>query len=206
MKHFLRVFPGKFAYWSLHASFNAAPSLVIALLWLGLYNRPEAYAAMFWAIFFFIVLYATLTSLPGPLGKKGTPLAEGVRIGAKIRLWIAVISTPMALLPQTAMFTPDYWCGLYAINIVNMVHQFLAAGTVFFNTDQPRGFFPIFITTVTEGLLLSGLLFMFCFASILIRTERHRKDEGRRMLREQKKIAGEFMPSATGPEDDAHNP
>ena len=61
------VFPRQLRYWSLHCLLNAAPSLGIALGWLGLWKSPSAVAAMFTAIATFIVLYATLTSLRGPL-------------------------------------------------------------------------------------------------------------------------------------------
>ena len=50
------VFPRQLRYWALHCLLNAAPSLGIALGWMGLWKVPAAVAAMFAAIATMIVL------------------------------------------------------------------------------------------------------------------------------------------------------
>lgn len=172
MDHFTfsAVFPRQLRFWSLHCLLNALPSLAIALGWLGLWQSPAAIAAMFSAIATFILLYATLTSLPGPLAESDHVLARALRLGTKIRTWISVVSLFVVPAGLLVMITPDYWCGLAAITVVNGTARFFGADAMFFNPDMGRStadFIPVYVTTLTEGFLLSFLLLMISFFALL---------------------------------------
>jgi hypothetical protein len=164
---FSAVFPRQLRFWSLHCLLNALPSLGIALGWLGLWRSPQAVVAMFSAIGTFVLLYATLTSLPGPLARQDHLLSRSLRLGAKIRGWISGVSLFALPMPALLMFTPDYWCGWAAILLVN-----LPGGTAreqpFFSTEGgTAGFAPVYLTTLTEGFILSFLLLMISFFALL---------------------------------------
>jgi hypothetical protein len=157
-------------YWSFHCLLNAMPSLGIALWWLELWQHPSAVAGLFAAIATFILLYATLTSLPGPLTDPSQPLSRALRMGAKIRGWISALS--MLLLPTGILmiFTPDYWAGLIAIGLLNSVVRFFGSDQPFFDSDttsNTAGFFPVYLTTMLEGILLSFFLLMIAFFALL---------------------------------------
>ncbi len=172
------VFPRQLRYWSLHCLLNAAPSLGIALGWLGLWKSPSAVAAMFTAIATFILLYATLTSLRGPFTDPTHILARSLRLGAKIRAWISGIS--ILILPTGIFmaFTPDYWCGLLSIALLNGAGRFLGMTGPFFtpNPDSATAnFLPVFATTLLEGFILSFLLLMISFFALIFLQMRDRK-------------------------------
>ncbi len=172
------VFPRQLRYWSLHCLLNAAPSLGIALGWLGLWKSPSAVAAMFTAIATFIVLYATLTSLRGPLTDPDHLLSRALMLGARIRGWISGISLLVLPTGIFMMFTPDYWCGLLSISLLNGAARFLGASRPFFQ-PEPDGatasFLPVYATTLLEGFILSFLLLMIAFFALVFLQMRDRR-------------------------------
>ena len=173
------IFPRQLRYWSFHCLLNAGPSLGIALGFLGLWKFPSAVAAMFTAIATFIVLYSVLTSLRGPFTDPNHILSRALKLGAKIRAWISAISLLVLPTEVLMMFTPDFWCGVLSINLINMAARFLgASGPVF----QPNaggsgtpGFLPVYATTLLEGFILSFLLMMIAFFSLILLQMRDRK-------------------------------
>lgn len=175
---FSTAFPRQLRYWTLHCLLNALPSLGIALFWLELWKHPSAVVAMFAAIATFIVLYAALTSLPGPLADRDHLLSRALRLGAKIRAWLSVMS--LALLPTGVLmlFTPDYWAGLMAITLLNAAANFLGSTEPFFDGDtasNTAGFFPVYATTLLEGFILSFLLLMISFFALIVLQARDRR-------------------------------
>lgn len=172
------VFPRQLRYWSLHCLLNAAPSLGIALGWMGLWKIPSAVAAMFTAIATFILLYAFLTSLRGPFTDPGHILSRALRLGAKIRAWISGISLLVLPVPALMMFTPDLWCGMLSINLFNIAARILGAPGPVFQPGSARSaydFFPVFAITMLEGFILSFLLLMIAFFSLILLQMRDRK-------------------------------
>jgi hypothetical protein len=172
------VFPRQLRYWSLHCLLNAAPSLGIALGWLGLWQHPAAVAAMFTAIATFILLYAFLTSLRGPFSDPTHLLSRALRLGAKVRAWISGISVLILPTGVFMVFTPDYWCGVASIRIVNGVARLLGASGPVFKPDtdgSSASFLPIYATTLVEGFILSFLLLMFAFFALILLQMRDRK-------------------------------
>lgn len=171
------VFPRQLRYWSLHCLLNAAPSLGIALGWMGLWQHPPAVAAMFTAIATFIGLYSVLTSLRGPLSDPRHLLSRALRLGATIRAWISAISLLALPTGMLMVFTPDYWCGLAAMVAVNGGSRFLGADSPVIGPDPDikPGFLPVYATTMVEGFLLSFLLLMIAFFALLLLQSRERK-------------------------------
>lgn len=172
------VFPRQLRYWTLHCLLNAAPSLGIALGWLGLWRSPSAWLAIFSAIAIFIGLYAFLTSLRGPFTDPDHILSRALRLGARIRAWISGLSCLVLPTGIGMMLTPDYWCGLLSIILLNGAASFFGERGQFFNPD-PAGatdsFLPVFATTLLEGFILSFLLLMIAFFSLILLQVRDRR-------------------------------
>ncbi|MCW1926458.1 hypothetical protein OKA05_28160 [Luteolibacter arcticus] len=178
MSHgFATVFPRRLRYWSLHCALNSLPSLIIALWALELRHKPLAIAAMFSAIATFILLYATLTSLPGPLAEESNLLSKSLRLGTKIRSWISGVS--LLLIPAKGLFfMPDFWCGWAAIGLYNWVLRTLGIWTQRFpmnRGNQPDSFLPVYTVTLLEGLILSFLLLMISFFALLVLQAKERR-------------------------------
>lgn len=173
------VFPRQLRYWTFHCLLNAAPSLGIALGWLGLWKVPAAVAAMFSAIATFILLYAFLTSLRGPFTDPDHILSRALRLGAKIRAWISGLSCIAVPTAVGIMFTPDYYCGVISIALVNAAARFLgASGPVFqpgTGGSSTASFLPVYATTLLEGFILSFLLLMIAFFSLILLQMRDRR-------------------------------
>jgi hypothetical protein len=172
------VFPRQLRYWSLHCLLNAAPSLGIALGWLGLWKVPAAVAAMFLAIATFILLYSMLTSLRGPFTIPTHILARSLRLGTKIRGWISAISLLVLPIDILVMFTPDFWCGLLSMTLVNGAARHLGATGPVMNANSNAAdttFLPVFATTILEGFILSFLLLMIAFFALIFLQMRDRK-------------------------------
>lgn len=156
--------------WAGHCSLNAAPSFIIAVAWMEL-RSFHGIAAMVCAILTFIVGYSVLTTVMRPLSESTHPLGRALRIGLIVRGWISGFSCLGAVLPWFLLFTPDFWCGFLAMNSVGWIYE-----NVFhlpFDVTVGRvnvGFFAIYLTTLFEGLILSALLFFFCFTALIIMT------------------------------------
>ena len=177
---FLKKFPGQLAHWTLHGTFNALPSFIIALAMLGYISKPIPILAMLLAIAVYIVLFATVTSLPGPFSEETHVLRRAIRLGAKIRSWIAGIS--LVLLPggfNTMIFMPDFWCGWAALMIGNQGFQWLGFSKTPAATRGDGllsdGFLSVFATTMIEGFIISFLLLMISFFCVIFLQGRDRR-------------------------------
>lgn len=178
---FFAKFPKQLGHWSIHGLCNALPSLVIALGFLKLWKSPQAVAAMLLGIVVFILIFSILTSLSWPLSDSSHVLGRAVRLGAKIRSWIAVISLPLTLTPALAL-TPDFWCGFLAAAAQNEIFRALHLGgatTSMMDSFGNASFLPVFATTMLEGFIISFLLLMIAFFCVIFLQARER----RRMLR-----------------------
>lgn len=174
---FRSTFPRQLRFWAFHSSLNALPSLCIALGYMQLWDNPPAVAAMLCAISTFILLYATLTSLPGPLANGDHVLSRSLRLGAKIRGWISVLSL-LLMWPPAVIFTPDFWCGLFATNVFNHLAGLAGFSSSFggnIPSDAGSGFLPVYTVTLLEGLILSFLLMLISFFSIIFVQARDRR-------------------------------
>jgi hypothetical protein len=164
------VFPRQLRYWTLHCLLNAAPSLGIALGWWGLWQHPSAVAAMFAAIATFIGLYSVLTSLRGPFSDPDHILSRALRLGTRLRAWISGLSLLVLPTGIFMMFTPDYWCGLLSIALLNKTARILGSQEPFFRSDPDAAtsnFLPVFATTMLEGFILSFFLLMISFFALV---------------------------------------
>jgi hypothetical protein len=173
------VFRRQLRFWTFHCFFNALPSLVIALGFLRLWKSPGAVAAMTAAIVTFILLYAAVTSLRGPLSEEEHVLSRALKLGTKIRGWISGISVLLILSGKGILLAPDIWCGMLAINLLNRAASFAGVNNSGVFQPEPaqdiEGFLRIYTTTMTQGFILSFLLLMISFFSILFLQARDRK-------------------------------
>lgn len=169
-------------YWSLHCSLNALPSLGIALIYLGLWKNPVGVAAMLSAIATFVLLYATITSLRGPLSNPVHVLSRSLKLGTKIRSWISGVSLLLVPFGPAMLFMPDFWCGFLSVSILNQTYKMLGLGIEVLsgNPSNSRvGFLPVYLTTMLEGFILSFLLLMISFFALFFV---HRKAQRRAAL------------------------
>lgn len=170
--------PRQFRYWAFHASLNALPSFIIACKVLGLWQQPMAIAAMLCAVATFVAAYTLVTSLQGPLSDPSHLLHRSIRVGAKIRMIISIISFPIAL-SDGIMLLPDFWCGFFAVSLTNGFLAWIGAPTGMINPDtdgtQMTSFFAVYASTVVEGLILSFGLLMLAFFSLIVLQFRERR-------------------------------
>lgn len=174
---FLRNFPQQLRYWSLHSGFNALPSFIIALVHLKLWKTPQAVAAMLLAIALFIVAYAVSTSFSDSLSDKSHVLGRSIRLGTRIRTWIACLSVPLTITPGV-FFAPDFWCGFIAAGIYNQIARLLrnpAFSGGDFGIFENGKFIPVFAVTILEGLIISFLLLMISFFCVIFLQSRERR-------------------------------
>lgn len=172
---FLTRFPGKLAHWALHGTLNALPSFIIAAVYLRLWDKPQAVLAMISAVAVFIVTFATLTSLPGPQSDDSHVIARSIRLGARIRSWIASFSLPLLAFHQAAVFfVPDFWCGWLAVAVHQAAMKQLGAPRGANGIDDPT-FGSIFSITLLEGIILSFLLLMIAFFCLVFQQARERR-------------------------------
>ncbi len=166
---FRSIFPRRLRYWSFHCSLNALPSFAIALFILQLWKNPAAIAAMLAAIATFILLYATLTSLRGPLSDDSHVLSRSLRLGAKIRAIISGVSLSMIFVPPLMMFTPDFWCGFLSVSALDAASRSFGTGRFSLtpSSSTPAGFISVYATTLLEGLILSFILLMISFFAVI---------------------------------------
>lgn len=175
---FPQTFRRQLRYWAIHCMINALPSLAIALGWLGLWKSPGAISAMLAAIGSFILLYATLTSVQGPLSDQNHLLHRAMKLGAKIRAWISGISLVMVPLGTLTFFTPDFWCGWLSIMTLNFVERRFGTGGEFFTPSPGTAtvdFWKVYTTTLLEGFILSVLLMMISFFCVIFVQSRDRR-------------------------------
>ena len=184
---FLAKFPKQLGHWSIHGLCNALPSFIIALVFLHLWQSPQAVAAMVLAILIFIIAFAVMTSLSWPLSDRTHVLGRAVRLGAKIRSWIACISIPLAFTPAMSI-TPDFWCGYIAAAVQNEIFRALHLGgatTSMMDSFGNASFLPVFTTTMLEGFIISFLLLMIAFFCVIFLQAKER----RRMRKAMEKAA-----------------
>lgn len=170
-------FPRQLRFWTFHCGLNALPSLCIALFHMRLWDTPGAVAAMLGAIITFILLYAALTSLPGQLADGRHILSRSLRLGAKIRGWISALSLLLIWVP-TIFFTPDFWCGILAIEIFNHLAPYTGYTSTFGGvtpSDASSPFLAVYTVTLLEGFILSFVLLLISFFSILFLQSRDRR-------------------------------
>ena len=172
------TFRHQLRHWTFHCLLNALPSFIIAAAWLKL-RSPVAVAAMLAAIGTFILLYATLTSLDGPLSDRNHVFSRALKLGAKIRAWISGLSLLLVPTEKLMMLTPDFWCGFLSVGLLNQAGQFFNPGSNFFHlvsgTTTDKGFLPIYATTLLEGFILSFILLMISFFAVIFLQSRDRR-------------------------------
>lgn len=172
---FLTAFPRQLRYWSIHCSLNALPSFCIALIALKLWKSPPAITAMLFAIATFILLYATLISLSGPLVNENHVLSRSLKLGTKIRAWISGLSMFVVFTPAMSI-APDFWCGFISVMLTNSLFRLAGSSVDVLDLGGTNaGFLPVYITTMLEGFILSFLLLMISFFAVMFIQARDRK-------------------------------
>ena len=172
------TFRRQLRHWTFHCLLNALPSFIIAAAWLKL-RSPVAVAAMLAAIGTFILLYATLTSLDGPLSAPSHVFSRALKLGAKIRAWISGLSLLVLPSEKLMLFIPDFWCGFLSVGLLARAAELLHSGTNAFNffngNAADKSFLPIYATTVLEGFILSFILLMISLFAVIFLQSRDRR-------------------------------
>ena len=159
----------QFRFWCLHVIFTALPSFCFALM---AFNKPTAVLAMLAGVATFVVGYTLLTSTTIYQRMSGTSLlGQAVKRGAKIRMWLSLITAPMFASVFVGgfvlvMICPDYWAGLAAVMTVGWVAEELFGVTGGWETWSGSFVFT-YLTVIVEGLIMSFTLVLFAFFSLL---------------------------------------
>lgn len=175
--------PEQARYWSLHCGVNALPSFIVAAFYLQMITQPLNVIAMLLAILTFIIGYTVLTSIDGLFTDSGSLLSRALKVGVKIRLVISLISLPMLLPSPVALFVPDVWAGMLAAAVVNWCGRMLGHGA--FTIDATGGdpsAFAVYATTILEGIILSFMLLMLSFFSLLVLQAKERKKKAMEVI------------------------
>lgn len=177
------VFRKQLGFWTLHCTLNALPSLSIALVQLQLWRNPMAIAAMLLAICTFIFFYTVATSFIPGLSQGQHLIARSIKLGAKIRACISLVTLILLICKMEAMMiTPDFWCGFYASIIVGQVMNGFGGTALLMDNSLAAGFGEVFATTLMEGFILSVILLMLSFLVLVVlqmRVSRRAFDPGR---------------------------
>ena len=131
----------------------------------------------------FILLYAIVTSLSGAFGDKTHLLSRALRLGVRIRACISMGSLATAF-PPLIFISPDFWCGVLALRIVDRVARVLGNRTFLLGDHLGIGghdFLPVFATTLLEGFILSFLLLMISFFAVALLQARERRNAFREL-------------------------
>jgi len=182
MPTFRKCFPGKLRFWAIHCTINALPSYLIAVVWLELWPVAHAHWAMLTAVLTFVFGYAVLTSWVPVLREGRNLFTRALKVGLVIRTVISCLTVFVVPLGIFLLFTPDYWCGQVAVNVVAWWYDLLGLeSTLGSRLDSvgksiDTGFMEIYLTTVLEGLILSFMLFILSFIAIIILQMRDRKN------------------------------
>ena len=188
---FRTAFPRQLRFWTFHCIINALPSFCIALMLLGLWKSPSGIVAMSFGIATYIVLYASLTSLIGPLSNEGGLFSRSLKTGAKTRSVLAAIALitfflnlcvfKMSIGSQAEKavsigYVTDLYCGFAANQILeDLVHVIKPLVLKFSFGTGTIGFLKIYLITVIEGFILSFLLLMISFFAVIFLQARDRK-------------------------------
>ena len=134
----------------------------------------------------FAIVYAIVTSLPGPLSESRHIFARSLHLGTRIRglisllsliifagVWILGSKGPVKV---AAILMPDVWCGLASGWLLNQGARVLGHGNdIFIASDaEMNGFAVVYAMTVLEGLILSGILLMISFFTAIFLQSRDR--------------------------------
>jgi hypothetical protein len=179
---FWQCFPGKLRFWALHCTINALPSYLIAVVWLELWPVAHAHWAMLAAVGTFILGYAVLTSWLPVLREGRNLFTRALKVGLIVRTFISCLTMLAVPLGPVLMFTPDLWCGQFAVAMVARCYDLVGLeATLASRLDSvassiDTGFMEIYLATVLEGLILSSLLFILSFIAIIILQIRERRN------------------------------
>lgn len=182
---FRRCFPRKLRFWAIHCTINAVPSYLIAVVWLGLWGSMVAQLAMLAAVVTFIFGYSVLTSWVGVLREGRNLFTRALKVGLVIRTVISVLTMLVVPMGPLLLFTPDLWCGQFAVGIVAWAYDLAGLEATLGNriddgyvdgASLKTGFMEIYLATLLEGLILSLMLFIFSFIAIIILQMRDRRN------------------------------
>jgi hypothetical protein len=172
--------PRQARYWTLHCGINALPSFIVAAFYLQMISQPACVIAMLLAILTFIAAYTVVTSLEGWFSDSQSVLSRALKAGVRIRLVLSLVSLPMLLPTPVALFVPDVWAGILASSVVNAFGRMTGFGDALIAPDAGSVRAPaVYATTIIEGLILSFMLMMLSFFSLLVIQARERKKIGR---------------------------
>lgn len=167
---------GQARYWGLHCSINALPSFIVAITYLKMIKEPLAIIAMLLAIVTFVGAYTLITSIDGLFTNPDSLLSRALKVGVKFRLVVSLVSLPFLLPTPAALFVPDVWAGIFAASLVNQMGKMLgASGQIIGPTDGGPPMLAVYATTILEGLIISFMLLMISFFSLLFLQMKDRK-------------------------------
>jgi hypothetical protein len=185
---FFAVFPRQLRFWTFHCIVNALPSFCIASVMLNLKDSPTCIIAMLAGIGSFILFYALLTSIPGPLADKRNLLARSLTAGTKIRSWFVGICA-LLIIFKVPLFLVDFSIGTLAVRTVEETSRAVSPGGLVTSIDSHSSFLHIYMVTILDGMLLSIVLLTLSFVALVVLQGRERRKFFRQAARKQRSAA-----------------
>lgn len=171
---FFAVFPRQLRFWTFHCIVNALLSFCIAWSMLDLKDSPTGIAAMLAGIGTFILFYATVTSIPGPLAHRGNLLARSLAAGTKVRSCLVGISLLLSFALGPSLM-PDFFCGLLADDLVKNASYTVSSGYAMTSIGSSSSFLHVYTVTIVDGMVLSIILLTISFVSLLVLQGKERR-------------------------------
>jgi hypothetical protein len=187
MNTWSKRFRRNLGFWSLQCVISALPGFCIAMGFLKLHENPLAALAMFAALGTFILVLNALASLSGTLTGWRTLPSRGLRLGLQIRgissgaslmVIAAIIATGNDYQNPVIFVMPDVWTGAAALIPPSLLAEELGFKDPvgqFMDQETDLSFAMIYAISVIDGMILSFLIFIVSFISMLILQIRDRK-------------------------------
>lgn len=167
---------------------SAVPGFCIAMWFLELWKIPEAPFAMVAALLTFILLTTALASMSGTLLQWRTLPSRGLRVGLVLRAICSgvsfitlgvVLATDGSDGNELLLLLPDAWTGLGAalatgLLLIPFGHD-VSPDRMMYGGGKNLGFMVIYLIALIDGLILSFLIFIVSFVSMLLLQIRDRK-------------------------------
>lgn len=168
-------------YWTFHVCVSAAPSFVFMVR--DTTGWPPV-TGMLLGIGFFIALYTALAPITFPKAESAGLWRRAIRLGTKTRTGCSLLAIPGAATSDGNIFVyffmPDMWAGMAAWSLTDAIGRLGPLRSLRIWLTSPDAsvrhenvwvgdmgsVFPTFLTTVIEGFLLSGLLFLIAFVCL----------------------------------------
>lgn len=116
-------------------------------------------------VLIFILSYTLLSTFSPLLNNQESRFSRALRLALKIRIGVSILGLLGVALPFIFFYHPDYWAGMGAKFLIEKGYDLIWPHAYGFGHDltSTDHFLAILLWTLTEGIILSFLLFSLSF-------------------------------------------